>query len=142
MTSSFNSDFDHIRTQIDQLSKEVKETIRLAEAKLSTAERQDQRTERKAAEQYRLSSILYRKEREKIEADRLAQTQLEQRSKSSTSKLFLLHELMTYLQEFVRHLSLSNSPTTTTRSLTGKLVHNGTAPQVNGSPKLMNSNNG
>lgn len=124
--------------QINQTSKEVKEAIRLAEAKLSTAERQDQRTEREAAEKHRLSSMLYRK----AEADRVAQMQLEKRSQSSDFELKLFNGLNTYLQEYVRHLSLSSSPTTTIRLLTGKPVHNDTAPQVNGLLKLMSSDDG
>ncbi|KAG9849747.1 hypothetical protein KCU98_g2699, partial [Aureobasidium melanogenum] len=87
VTSSFNVDFAPIITQIDRHSEEVKETIRLAEAKLNVAERQDQRTEREAAEKYRLSSMLYRKEREKIEADWAAQMQLEKRKIRQASKL-------------------------------------------------------
>ncbi|KAG9854168.1 hypothetical protein KCU77_g6309, partial [Aureobasidium melanogenum] len=87
VTSSFNLDFAPIITQIDRHSEEVKETIRLAEAKLNVAERQDQRTEREAAEKYRLSSMLYRKEREKIEADWAAQMQLEKRKIRQASKL-------------------------------------------------------
>ncbi|KAG9873607.1 hypothetical protein KCV02_g22822, partial [Aureobasidium melanogenum] len=47
----------------------------------------DQRTEREAAEKYRLSSMLYRKEREKIEADWAAQMQLEKRKIRQASKL-------------------------------------------------------
>lgn len=68
--------------QIEQSSEEVKETIHLVEATLDTGERQDQRKEREAAEKYRLSSIIYRKERQKDEANRLAQKQLEKRSES------------------------------------------------------------
>ncbi|KAG9657777.1 hypothetical protein KCU64_g4966, partial [Aureobasidium melanogenum] len=87
VTSSFNLDFAPIITQIDRHSEEVKETIRLAEAKLNVAERQDQRIEREAAEKYRLSSIVYRKERQKDEADRLAQKQLEKRKIRQASRL-------------------------------------------------------
>ncbi|KAH0168500.1 hypothetical protein KCU67_g3455, partial [Aureobasidium melanogenum] len=87
VTSSFNSDFDTIIMQIEQSSEEVKETIHLVEATLDTGERQDQRKEREAAEKYRLSSIIYRKERQKDEADRLAQKQLEKRRIRQTSKL-------------------------------------------------------
>jgi len=129
-------------TQIDQFSNEVKETIYLAEAKLITVERQDQRTEREAAEKYRLSSMFHRKEREKAEADRAAQMQIEKRSESSKLKLMLLHGLIEHPQKFIKHPNLSNYPATITRLLTGKLVHNGTAPQVNGSPRLMTFNDG
>ncbi|KAG9563865.1 hypothetical protein KCU71_g6443, partial [Aureobasidium melanogenum] len=87
VTSSFNSDFDTIMMQIEQSSEEVKETIHLVEATLDTGERQDQRKEREAAEKYRLSSIIYRKERQKDEANRLAQKQLEKRRIRQASKL-------------------------------------------------------
>lgn len=66
--------------QIHQASQEVDATIRLAEAKLTKTEREVQHTEREAAERFRLSSMLYRKERERIEADRMAQMQLEKHS--------------------------------------------------------------
>ncbi|KAG9757954.1 hypothetical protein KCU73_g4151, partial [Aureobasidium melanogenum] len=87
MTGSFSSEFAVIMVQIDQSSKEVKETIRLAEAKLSTTERQHQRAEREAAEKHRLSSMIYRKEREKFEADRVKQMQLEKRKIQQANKL-------------------------------------------------------
>lgn len=91
VTSSFNSEFDPIIVRIDQASEEVHATIRLAEAKLSTAERQVQRTEREEAQKFRLSSVTYRKEREKIETDRVAQMQLEKRSEFRILKLILMH---------------------------------------------------
>ncbi|KAG9674897.1 hypothetical protein KCU99_g3333, partial [Aureobasidium melanogenum] len=87
VTSSFSLDFASIMMQIDQSSKEVNETILLTEAKLDTAERQDQRAEREAAERYRLSSMLYRKERERTEADRMAQMQLEKHKIQEATKL-------------------------------------------------------
>ncbi|KAH0360412.1 hypothetical protein KCU65_g9409, partial [Aureobasidium melanogenum] len=83
VTSSLTSDFGSIMMQINQSSKEVKEIIGLAEAKLNSAERQDQRTERNAVEKYRLSSMLYRK----AEAERVVQMQLEKRKSSQASKL-------------------------------------------------------
>lgn len=128
--------------QIDQSSKEVNETILLTEAKLDTAERQDQRAEREAAERYRLSSMLYRKERERTEADRMAQMQLEKHSEFSTRVLILTHQADQMPQRFKRQPSSSSSVTTTTRLPTGKLVHNGTAPQVNGSPNPKTSDGG
>ena len=82
MTGSFDSEFDSILTQINRSSDEVKETIRLVEAKLSISERQDQRLERDEALKHRLESIIHRKDRMKAEAERLAQKQLERRSES------------------------------------------------------------
>lgn len=72
--------------------------------------------------------MLYRK----AEADRVAQMQLEKHSQPATVKLMLLHKLIEDVKKSGRHPSLSNFVTTTTRMLTGKLVRNGTAPQVNG----------
>jgi hypothetical protein len=77
---SFDSEFDSVLTQIDRSSDEVKETIRLVEAKLNISERRDQRSERDEASRYRLETIIHRKERKNAEADRLAQKQLERRS--------------------------------------------------------------
>lgn len=58
------------------------------------------------------------------------------------SKLILFPRLITDVQKFGRHPGLSNFVTTTIKLLIGKLVHNDTALQVNGLPKLMTSTNG
>ena len=82
MTGSFSLDFEDILVQINRSSDEANETIRLVEAKLSSSERQDQRSERDEARKHRFDTIVHRKERVKAEADRSAQKQLERRSKS------------------------------------------------------------
>lgn len=82
MAGSFNSEFGPILSQVDKSSNEVNETIRLVEAKLGTAERHDQRSERDEAHKFRLESIADRKKREVTKADRMVQKQLERQRKS------------------------------------------------------------
>jgi hypothetical protein len=82
VTGSFNTEFQYILDQIDSASDEVNETIRLAEAKLGTTERQSQRSERDEAQKYRLETMIHHKERLKAEADQSAQKQLELQSES------------------------------------------------------------
>lgn len=95
MTGSFDSEFEPILVQIDRSSDEVSETIRLVEATLSTGERHDQRAERQEAQNHRLETIIHRKERMKVEADRMAHKQLERQSEFHSVELisFACHGL-------------------------------------------------
>lgn len=77
VTGSFDSDFEPLLIQVNDSRKDVNEAIRLAEAKVSSSERQLQAAAREAAEKRWNSEITHRKERAKAEAERLAQKQLD-----------------------------------------------------------------
>lgn len=136
VTGSFNSEFEPIIIQINQSSDEVNETIRLVEARLNT-------THRDEAQKNIFETMIYRKERVKAEANRLAQDQLERRSEFWTiESAFSCAKLLKMPQRSVKHPSLNNFPISTTELLTGKLEHNGTALQANGSPARISLCNG
>jgi hypothetical protein len=77
----FSSDFGYVVTQITKYSEAVNEAIRLADAKLSSTERQLQGLERSAAGQHRSSTIIYRAEMDRRDRERLAQKQIERQRK-------------------------------------------------------------